>query len=60
LGAADTEFTSEGSESEIGGRIPGEESFANNETVELEDLPIDEACCCMPDLTEEELDRRGA
>ena len=65
-GAADTEFSGEGNESEIGGRIPGEESFANTETVELEDLPIREACCCIPaseecqaDLTEEELDLVG-
>jgi len=65
-GAAATEFSSEGNESEIGGRIPGEESFANTETVEVENLPIEESCCCIPaseecqaDLTEEELDLVG-
>eukprot|EP00091_Calanus_sinicus_P017693 TRINITY_DN382_c0_g1_i11.p1 TRINITY_DN382_c0_g1~~TRINITY_DN382_c0_g1_i11.p1 ORF type:complete len:497 (-),score=165.67 TRINITY_DN382_c0_g1_i11:62-1552(-) len=65
-GGSETEFTSEENEGDIGGRIPGEEAFGNTEIVEVEDLPIEEDCCCIPaseecqaDLTEEELDLVG-
>eukprot|EP00091_Calanus_sinicus_P015307 TRINITY_DN3341_c0_g1_i5.p1 TRINITY_DN3341_c0_g1~~TRINITY_DN3341_c0_g1_i5.p1 ORF type:complete len:138 (+),score=51.21 TRINITY_DN3341_c0_g1_i5:2-415(+) len=47
-GVADTENTSEENENEIGGRIPGGESFANTETVEVEETFFEEACCCIP------------
>lgn len=50
----------------IEGRVPGEESFANTEVVEVEDIPDEETCCCIPDseecaadITESELDLVG-
>jgi len=62
-GAAASPSDSERVESGIEGRVPSEEAF---EVVEIEDLPEEETCCCIPDveecqaeLTQEELDLVG-
>jgi len=56
----------EGVESEVDGRVPGEEVFAEAVPVNVEEPPIEETCCCIPeseecqsDITEEVLDLVG-
>jgi len=52
--------------SEVDGRVPGGEVFVNPAPATVEELPIEETCCCIPEseecqsgLTEEELDLVG-